>query len=87
MGIIESISVIVPGVSGTAIYISLGVYDKMLNLYIHFPINHLIFFSMGFIISSIIILKIISYLFFKHKKETYSAILGFLCASIILMFI
>ncbi len=87
MGIIESISVIIPGISGTSIYISLGVYEKLLNLFIFFPFKPLLFFSLGFIISSIIILKVISFLFLKYKKETYALILGFLFASIILMFI
>lgn len=87
LGIIEAISIIIPGISGTAIYISLGSYEKLLNLFISFPIKGLISFSTGFILAAIILLKIISYLFSKHKKETYSLILGFLIASIILMFI
>ena len=87
MGIIEAISVIIPGISGTAIFISLGVYEKMLNLFINISFIPLIKFFLGFGISSFILLKVISYLFLKHKKETYEAILGFLFSSIILMFI
>ena len=87
MGIIESISIIIPGVSGTAIYVSLGVYEKMLKLFIFFPLDDLVTFILGLIITSIILLKIISYLFLIYKKETYSLILGFLLSSIILMFI
>lgn len=86
MGIIESISIIIPGVSGTAIYISLGVYEKMLNLFIHFNINHLILFFLGFFLNSIFLVKIIDICFKRYKKETYSIILGFLISSIILMF-
>lgn len=87
MGIIEAISIIIPGISGTAIYVSLGVYEKMLDLFISFPFNNLFIFSLGFVLSAFIMLKIISYLFLKHKKETYSLILGFLLSSIVLMFI
>ena len=87
MGIIESISMIIPGISGTAIFISLGVYEKMLNLFINYNFYNIIVFLLGFLITSFILLKIVSYLFFKYKKETYSIILGFLFASIILMFI
>lgn len=85
MGIIEAISMIIPGISGTAIYMSFGVYEKMLNLFIVLNFKNLFFFFLGFLFSSIFVIKLINYLFKKHKKETYSAILGFLLASIILM--
>ena len=85
MGIIEAISIIIPGISGTAIYISLGVYEKVLNLYTSVNINNWFFFFLGLSICSLLIIKIIDYLFKKHKKETYSLILGFLISSIISM--
>ena len=87
MGLIESFSMIVPGVSGTAIFISLGVYEKMLNLFIEINLLNMFYFSLGFIVMSFVLLKLISFLFSKYKKETYSIILGFLLSSIILMFI
>lgn len=90
MGIIESFSTIIPGVSGTAIYMSLGWYQDILllfgNLY-KFEFLKIIPFGLGLIIGSIIFIKLISFLFKKYKKETYSAILGFLLASIVLIFI
>lgn len=86
MGIIESISMIIPGISGTAIYISFGAYEKMLNLFIAPKVFPVLLFALGFLVCSLIIIKLIDYCFKKYKKETYSAILGFLLASIILMF-
>lgn len=90
MGIIEAFSTIIPGISGTAIYLSLGWYDEILllfgNLYL-FEFSKIIPFSIGLIISSIFFIKLITYLFSRYKKETFSAILGFLLASIILIFI
>ena len=87
MGIIESISMIVPGISGTAIFVSLGVYQNVLNLFIKINIINISLFSLGFILASIMMINLISYLFKRYKKETYSLILGFLLSSIILMFI
>lgn len=87
MGIIESLSMIIPGVSGTAIFVSLGAYEKMLLLFIDFNLKNLFLFFIGFSISSLIAVSIINYLFKVYKKETYSAILGFLLSSIVLMFI
>ena len=83
MGFIESFSMIIPGISGTAIYMSLGVYEKMLLMYTNIIVSHWILFGMDFITCSLITIKIINYFFLNHKKETYSAILGFLISSII----
>lgn len=87
MGTLESISMIIPGISGTAIFVSLGVYEKMLRLFIDFNFIDMVSFFLGFIFMSLILLKIISFYLSKYKKETYSVILGFLFASIVLMFI
>jgi len=87
MGFIEAFSMIVPGISGTAIYMSLGIYDKMLLMYTDIVIMNWIYFLLGFIICSIITIKIINYLFLMYKKETYSVILGFLISSILSMII
>ena len=87
MGIIESFSMIIPGISGTAIYMSLGVYEKLLKIYTDFNLINILIFISGFICSSLITIKIINYFFKRYKKETYSAILGFLLSSIIVIFI
>lgn len=90
MGIIEAFSTIIPGISGTAIYLSLGWYQAILllfgNLY-KLEFLKIVPFAFGLIIGSLFFIKIISFLFSKYKKETYSSILGFLLASIILIFI
>lgn len=90
VGMIESISMIIPGLSGTAIYNSLGLYDEILNLmstiYL-FDFNKLLPFGIGFIIGTISSIKIIDYCFTKFKKETYSVILGLVISSVFLMII
>lgn len=59
MGTLESISMIIPGISGTAIFVSLGVYEKMLRLFIDFNFIDMVSFFLGFIFMSLILLKII----------------------------
>ena len=90
LGIIESLSSIIPGISGTAIYMSLGVYDMILDFFgnIFNPIyaKFGFLFGMGILTGTIIIAKIITYLLKNYKVQTYFAILGFMVYSVLLMF-
>ena len=90
MGVIESLTTIIPGISGTAIFMALGWYDSLLKtindiLTFSAGINVYLLFLAGFIISTILISKIISYLFKMHKEKTYYCILGFMSGSIFSM--
>ena len=90
MGTIESLTTIIPGISGTAIFMALGLYENVLNVYegmanfnIEFTI--LLIFLSSFIITTILISKIITWLF-KHKKEmAYTGVLGFMTSSLVIM--
>lgn len=89
IGLIEAFSSIVPGISGTAIFMSLGCYDLLLSFYenIFNPAFWVfgIFFLAGVIVGILILAKLITFLFSKYKTDTYWAILGFMFASIIIM--
>lgn len=89
IGLIEAFSSIVPGISGTAIFMSLGCYDLLLSFYenIFNPSFWLfgIFFFGGVIIGILVLAKVITFLFSKCKVTTYWAIFGFMLASIIVM--
>ena len=82
LGLIESISILVPGVSGTAIMMLLGNYNLMLELLINPFKYQFIYFLIGLIIGIILIAKLINYLLKKYKSETYYMIIGFLIASL-----
>lgn len=87
LGIIEAISSIIPGISGTAIMMMLGVYNDVLEtLSTIMYIDKLIFFVIGLIIGIIMISKIINYFLKKHKTKTYYCILGFVFSSILILF-
>ena len=90
LGLIESFSSIVPGISGTAIYMSLGVYEMLLdffgNIFNPTYAKFGILFGLGILSGTLIIAKIITYLLKKYKKHTYFAILGFMVSSIFIMF-
>ncbi len=87
-----AIGKIVPGISGSAILIFLGLYKYFLNIIANpFNLNFNIIiefmpFIISFIISAIIIIKLINYLLNKHFRSTYSAIIGFVLSSILFIY-
>ena len=88
IGFLESLTTIIPGISGTALFMSFGLYDELLYLFSNmykFDISILLPFIVGFIIGTIIIVKFIEYCLNNYKSKTYSIILGLLIGSIITM--
>ena len=94
-GVLEAIGTIVPGISSTALLMTIGTYKTIIssiaditnisnilsNLKIIVP------FCIGTIFGSIETLKIINYLFKKKYDKVYSVILGLLLSTIIVMII
>lgn len=87
MGFIESATTIIPGISGTAIFMALGWYGSLLGtikgvLTFSAEKNVSFYFLSGFIVSTIIISWFITFAFKKCKSEYYVCVLGFMCASL-----
>ena len=90
IGIIESATTIIPGISGTAIFMALGWYDILLTIFeemANFSIDITILFAFlsGFITSTIMIAKLITWLFKKHGVLSYTGVLAFMSVSLIIM--
>lgn len=93
IGFIESISTIIPGISGTALLSNFGLYNSYLevwsNIYnVDFLLDNYkiyILFCLSVIITSIILLKIINRAFTNHEEKTNGVVLGFVIASIIVL--
>ena len=94
IGFIDALTTIVPGISGTATLMMLGAYEKLINTLsnlfnfycIEDNLKVLFPFAIGFIIGIVFTAKLVQYLFSNYKSKTYSAILGFSIATILLMF-
>ncbi len=92
-GIIDAITMVIPGISGTATLMMYGAYNdlitafsRVLNIYYLIPnLKILIPFIIGLLIGILVTVKIVDYLFKYHKSKTYSAILGFSTSTILLM--
>lgn len=94
VGFIDAITMVVPGISGTATLMMIGAYDTLIKTYSSlFNFDLLIYnfeilfpFLIGVGIGVILTAKLINYLFKNYKNNTYSAILGFSISTIVLMF-
>lgn len=93
IGLIDATTMVIPGISGTAVMMLLGCYELLLNLLssldgisnIVLNLSKLIPFVFGVAIGVIILTKIMSYLFDKKSEETYAIILGFATSSILVL--
>lgn len=90
MGFLEAFTTIVPGISGTALFMSFGLYDELLALFSNIYLlefNKLIPFGIGLLLGGLILIRFIAQCFKKYRGKTYSVILGLLVGSIISMLI
>lgn len=85
LGAIDAFSSVVPGISGTAIYMLLGVYEYVLNVLSNpFSLNFLVY-GLGLGLGLIITCFIMAYFLKNKKDEIYSLIFAFMTSSIIIL--
>lgn len=93
IGVVDAITMIIPGISGTAILMMLGYYDVVITSFstvtdlslLGTNLRIIIPFGIGLILGTIILSKAINYLLNKYKISSYYAIIGFTFASILLL--
>ena len=86
LGVIDALSMIIPGLSGTAIYLMLGSYSFVLNLFSN-PLSNIlatICFIIGFILAFLLLAKLLDYLFKKNNHLTWLVIFAFILYSLII---
>ncbi len=95
VGVIAAATMIVPGVSGAAVLMTLGYYAPILavvkNLTDFSMLSHnlavVIPFGLGVVIGIFAVAKLIEFLFKKYEKQTYYGVLGFVTSSILAIII
>lgn len=88
-GIIEAFSTIIPGISGTALYINLGWYDEILELFgniYYFDFLKIAPFGIGFMIASYFTVLFIDKIIKFNEKWFYTLISSLVIASVVLIF-
>ena len=89
LGMIDALSMIIPGLSGTAIYLMLGSYSFILNLFSN-PLENILgsfCFIIGFILAFLLLAKLLNYLFKKVNHLTWLVIISFILYSLIMFLI
>ena len=84
---------IIPGISGTAVLMLLGVYELILTMFSHFFSWHylkynafvLAPFLIGIVLGFLTITKLVYYCMQKEEEKTWSVILGFSLSSLFLL--
>lgn len=92
-GIVDAITMVVPGISGTAILMLLGFYPILLDTFHHlldieyFPTSLQIMLPFGFgvVIGVLITVRIVSYLLERHSISFHYTIISFFSSSIFLL--
>lgn len=93
MGVVDAITMIIPGISGTAILMMFGYYDIVITSFsaltnfslLSSNLKVLIPFGIGLLLGTIVLTKIINYFLEKHRISSYYAIIGFSLSSVLLL--
>lgn len=88
-GFIDATTMIIPGISGTAIFVLLGCYPFILELFSNIPMNFfeesIYFFLFGLGSGILVVSRLINYFFKYYKDGTYRVIFGFTIVSILFL--
>ncbi|MFA6803748.1 MAG: DUF368 domain-containing protein [Candidatus Methanomethylophilaceae archaeon] len=85
-GIIMAISKIVPGISGSALLLALGLYQITISAMAHLDMYFLIPIGIGVIIGILGFAKIMTYLLENYHSLTYYMILGLTVSSLLIIY-
>lgn len=84
-GVILAIGTIVPGLSSSFILISLGSYEELLGAIAHFRLSVLVPAGIGFVVSAILLVRVVEWVFSRFHAQAYYTVLGLLLASALLI--
>ena len=87
LGSIDALTSIVPGISGTAIFMMLGSYEFILSVLANPFSLEFIVYGIGLIIGIVVICFIMNYLLKNKKNETNSCVFALMLGSIFVLFL
>lgn len=93
IGIIDAATMIIPGISGTAVLMLLGFYEATLDFFASLGdislfignIKFVLSYTLGLFIGGITFVKLMEFLLKKHSVSTYFAINAFAISSVFMM--
>lgn len=85
LGIIDAFTSIIPGISGTAIFMLLGVYEYVLTILSNPFRSIFIIYTLGIIVGIILVCYLMKYMLKKAPNTTYFLIFSFMFSSILIL--
>ena len=91
-GFIDAAAMVIPGISGTAIFLLIGCYPFILYLFASLPMFFMnsnficyILFGLGLFTGIVVVSNIMNYALKHYKEQTYLCIVSFALSSILLL--
>ena len=81
VGTVAAATMVIPGVSGSMLLMSLGYYTPIINRISGFLAAVLIPFGIGVVLGIFLVSKLVEYLLKKQERKTYFAIMGLVTSS------
>mgnify|MGYP001945634270 FL=1 len=85
-GWLASMAMLLPGISGSLILMSVGVYESAINALSTFNLPIIIVIGLGVAIGFIVSSKAITYILKTYPQMTYALILGLILGSVFVMY-
>ena len=85
-GLMEGVGTVVPGISTSFVLLRLGWYQAYLKVFTAFNAIQMLIIGSGFVLSALISMKAVHWLFDHYTGHAYYTVLGFLLVSVALVF-
>lgn len=85
-GGVLSLGIIIPGISSSFILLQMGIYEKLINSFLSIDLFSIFWIFIGFVITSLLTIKLVSIAFNKFHGYAHFAALGFLLSSVLSVF-
>ncbi len=86
LGVVEALAMIIPGLSGTLVFMMLGSYEFVLTLFAN-PLGNIFasfLFILGCVLGIFFLARLITYLFINYEHVTWVVIMAFIFLSLLL---
>lgn len=85
-GGVLSLGMIIPGISSSFILLQMGIYESLINAFLSIDIYSIFWVIIGFLIVSLLTVKLVNAAFNKFHGYAHFAALGFLLSSVVSVF-
>ena len=85
-GGVLSLGMIIPGISSSFILLEMGIYQSLINAFLSIDLYVIFWVAIGFVIVSLLTVKLVNMAFNKFHGYAHYAALGFLISSVVSVF-